>query len=172
MINYLKKAAVSAFTLVAVLGMPANAALNYEEIARKLHSIGVTTQVGVCNSNPDVLGQYSSGRNHLCISQRITDPGIQEETVLHELVHVIQDCIGDGIQSPRMGSIAYYLHGGEVNEAQSLHRYMAGQVNNRYSRSHIADHITSLGADAWVELEAYALEDQPKVVLSLLDRCQ
>lgn len=171
MIKPIRNLAVAALTACAFVGMPAQAGLNYESIARKLESITITVETGVCDSDPNIAGTYNSRSNHLCISDRITDRAYYDEVILHELVHAIQDCIGGGIYSPEMGSIASYIYGGYTSEAAALHRNMRHDVNTRYTRQHIRETIDALGPEAYIELEAYALEDEPELVFELLNQC-
>ena len=171
MFKRLRQAAVAAVTACAVFALPAHAGFNYEAIGRKLNSIGISTEVGTCGDDPSVLGRYNSGINHLCINESIDDEALLEETVLHELVHAIQDCIGEGVASPHMGSIAGYLNNQNRPAIVVMHDAMRQKVNDRYSYKFFKNYIESRGTNAWIELEAYALETNPDVVFDLLDRC-
>jgi len=115
----ISKYLLSALTAVAtgLVSMPAVAGLNHTAISEHLKSIGVTTSYGECSfthgDDSQVLGTYNSEQNHFCISKSATTSAeLFDEVVTHELTHVIQDCIGDGIASPNLGSITRFLSEG------------------------------------------------------------
>ncbi len=173
------KAILSALTAVAAgfVSMPAVAGLNHAAIAAHLNSIGVTTSYGECpfeQGDADlVLGTYNSLDNHFCISNNIgTSQQLLDEVVTHELAHVIQDCIGDGIDSSNLGSITHYLSAGDEVHEELLDQGLIGALLKREKMQHVTDHTSHIEDNMkWVEVEAYALEQSPLFVLKLLSKC-
>ena len=170
---------LSALTAVAtsIVSMPAVAALNHTAIAKHLNSIGVTTSYGECpfdhGDADSVLGTYNYLDNHFCISNNIgSSEELLDEVVTHELTHVIQDCLGDGIASPNLGSITHYLSGGDEVHEQLLDQGLIGALLKREKMQHVQTHTSHLEDNMkWVEVEAYALEQSPLFVLKLLAKC-
>ena len=173
------KSILAALTAVATgfVSMPAVAALNHTAIAEHLRSIGVTTSYGVCEFDhgdaDKVLGTYNSRTNHFCISNNIgTSEELLDEVVTHELTHVIQDCIGDGIASPNLGSITRYLSGGDVVHEELLDQGLISVLLKREKLEHVNEHTAHMEDNMkWVEVEAYSLEQSPLFVLKLLSKC-
>ena len=171
------KQIVTAVAVVAAacVSIPeAKAGLDHKAIAAKLHSIGVTTEFGDCGSNVHgpALGTYNSRDNHFCISNEIPDMTLFNETVVHEVIHVVQDCIGGGIASPEMASITRYLSDGDVEQERLMDRQLIadlhekGKLNNVYEwTSHLPDE------SKFIEIEAYHLETSPLFVMKLLNKC-
>ena len=149
-------------------------AMSFEQVIRHLHQIGVTTSYQtLCGHSPRITGMYSNGprRNHLCIRKGLSNRQFTS-TFLHELVHVAQDCIGGGIASPSMGSVTRYLSKGdrqyEIRMDQEITRRLA-----RLDRlTHVHEVTAGMGDQAWIEHEAYYLQDKPKAVIGLLKRCR
>lgn len=171
MLKAIRNLAITAVTACSFLGMPAAAGLNYEAIRQKLQSIDVTVETGNCDGDPTVAGVYNSLHNHLCISDEITDRQFYDEVIIHEIVHVIQDCVGGGIHSRDMGTIASWLHQGDYSEIRQMHYNLFRQVQQRYTREHIEQTIEALGDRGVLEIEAYAMETQPELVFEFLDHC-
>ena len=173
------KTILSAVTAVAagLVSMPAVAALNHAAIAKHLNSIGVTTSYGECpfehGDADSVLGSYNSIENHFCISNNIgNSEELLDEVVVHELTHVIQDCLGEGIASPNIGSITYYLSDGDEVHEQLLDQGLIATLLKREKMQHVQTHTSHLPDNMkWVEVEAYSLEQSPLFVLKLLAKC-
>ena len=170
---------LSAVTAVAagLVSMPAVAALNHAAIAKHLNSIGGTTFYGECpfdhGDADSVLGTYNTRENHFCISNNIgTSEQLLDEVVTHELTHVIQDCLGDGIASSNLGSITHYLSAGDEVHEQILDQGLIATLLKRKKMQHVQAHTSHMEDNMkWVEIEAYSLEQSPLFVLKLLSKC-
>jgi hypothetical protein len=173
---FIKSLAATAAAVIASLTIApvAEAGLNHKAIVSKLHSLGITTQYGACLSNEHgaTLGTYNSLTNHFCISDQIQDVQVFEETVIHELTHVIQDCIGGGIASSNLGSITRYLSDGDVATENTLDTNLVSLLRKQNKLHHVHKWTSHLPDHAkFIEVEAYALENSPLFVLKLLNQC-
>lgn len=164
-----------AVVAAACVSIPeAKAGLDHTAIAAKLRSIGVTTSYGDCGSNVhgEVLGSYNSGSNHFCISNKISDVNLFDETVIHEVVHVLQDCVGDGIGSADMGSLTAWLSGGDTVKEEAMDNKLIADLHKRNKLSHVDKWTSHLNENnKWIEREAYYFETSPLFVLKMLDQC-
>lgn len=171
--NQLKKVLLTTFAAMAATAMaqPAIAELNHEYISSKVNSLGITIEVGEdCGNAGKAFGSYSFTDNHLCLRSNLS-PQQFDATVLHELVHIVQDCIGDGIRSSSGGSVIDWMTSNDTKKADLVLSNMMQELTARYRPEDIQKHIGSLGRDAWVEVEAYTFESKPDIVLKLLDQC-
>ena len=170
-------AAVAAVATACVSIPSAEAALNHKVIAQKLHSLGITTVYGDCTKPTDsvpgtILGSYNSRTNHFCISDTVTDVDLLDEVVIHELAHVVQDCIGDGIASSDMGSITRYMSGGDSVHEEILDQGLIGTLLKRNKLEHVEKYTAHMPENVrYLEYEAYSLETSPLFVLKLLSKC-
>ena len=170
-------AAVAAVATACVSIPSAEAALNHTKIVEKLHSLGITTSYGKCEppqgaAPGNILGSYNSSTNHFCISDTVTTNELLDEVVLHELVHVVQDCVGSGIASSNMGSITRYLSGGDTVHEEILDQGLIGTLLKRNKLKHVEKYTAHLPKSArYLEYEAYSLETSPLFVLKLLSKC-
>ena len=155
----------------------AQAALNHTAIVQKLHAIGITTSYGKCdgdghNDPSGVLGSYNSNTNHFCISSNIRTTELMDEVVTHELTHVVQDCLGNGIASPNLGSITRYMSGGDSVHENILDQGLIGTLLKQNKMDHVDQSTKHMPSTAkFTEIEAYSLENSPMFVLKLLSRC-
>ena len=165
-------ALVTSLTLVTT----AEAALNHKGIATKLNSIGVSTEYGTCTGIDGIkpIGSYNFINNHFCISDEIRTNELLEETVIHELVHVIQDCLADGgIADDEMGSVTRYLSEGDASREENMDEIIESQLSKRGKLDHVHEYTAHMEPEhKWVELEAYHLETSPLLVLTLLNQCK
>ena len=173
---FIKSLAATATAVIASLTIApfAEAGLNHKAIANKLHSIGVTTEYGTCapSEHGQAIGSYNFIHNHFCISDVIQDQQLFEETVTHELVHVIQDCINGGISSNEMGSITRWLSEGDVTKENSMDENLMALLRKANKVDHVHEWTSHMHSDhKWVEIEAYALENSPLFVLQMLNNC-
>jgi len=174
------KAIISALTAVAtgLVSMPAVAALNHTEIVTHLRAIGVTTSYDDCtmsHGTPEgLMGTYNSSTNHFCISKKATaSQELLDEVVTHELTHVIQDCLGNGIASPNMGSITRFLSEGDTDHENILDQGLFSVLHAKGKIDHVREHTSHMDdGHKFVEVEAYALESSPLFVIKLLAKCQ
>ena len=174
------KTILSALTAgsASLVSMPALAALDHTAIVKHLNAIGVSTSFDNCSmehGDPTrLMGTYNSTANHLCISAKATStPELLDEVVTHELVHVIQDCLGEGITSPNMASITRYLSEGDVAHENILDQGLFSVLTTNGKMDHVNAHTSHIdNGFKYVEVEAYALENSPLFVLKLLAKCQ
>ena len=147
--------------------------LDHTAIAAHLHLIGVTTQYGDCGSSThgSRLGSYNATTNHLCISDSITTTSLLDETVLHELTHVIQDCISSGIAGENMSSITGFLSNNDEVKEKEMDKAILSKLIDEDKMLHVDRWASDLGTAQFIEREAYAFETEPKLVLSLLSKC-
>ena len=169
--------AAMAAVLTIVPGAQAQSELNHKAIASHLRSIGVTTSYEDCKGsghNPGMvsLGSYNFVTNHFCISNRIQDRAMFEQTVVHELVHVIQDCLAGGINSPEMGSITRWMSGGDVLKEKEYDKVILSRLIDNNKIDHVDTAAGHLRGSQFMEREAYFLEDQPELVLNILSECK
>ena len=170
-------ATIAAVATACVSIPSAEAALNHTAIVEKLQAIGVTTSYGKCagdghNDPSGVLGSYNSRDNHFCISESVTTTQLLDEVVVHELVHVVQDCIGGGIASPNLGSITRYLSSGDTVHENILDQGLIGTLLRQNKMDHVKQYTSHMPDSAkFTEIEAYSLENSPLFVLKLLSKC-
>ena len=141
---------------------------NYKFLGEVLRSHGIRTETGRrCHRDRGVLGIYNPRTNTLCVRY-----GADDDTLVHEIVHVIQDCAAHGgLQSPGMISIFTALEDRPVEQRAfrdfivKLHR-RKGSSHNAHVKD-VAQRLSTQGAA--IELEAYALQHAPRTVARLFD---
>ena len=173
---FIKSLAATATAVIASFTIApfAEAGINHKAIAEKLHSIGVTTSYGECGDSPhgSPIGTYNFIHNHFCLSNQIQEQALLDETVTHELVHVIQDCIGGGIGTNQMGSVTRYLSDGDTIKENSFDESLISILRKEGKLAHVHEWTSHMQEDTkWIEREAYALENSPLFVLKLLNQC-
>jgi len=173
----LKKLLAIASTAVCCLGNPAMATPreynSYQDITEKLNSIGVTTMVqDQCAGAVGVMATYNSFTNVLCVTRQANNSDQLLSVVLHETVHVIQDCIAGGIQDGNLGSVTRYLSNGDRAQEKLMDNALLNDLHNRGLLEHAIKAAGGLNHQAaFIEIEAYALQNDPEAVFKLLNRC-
>ena len=170
-----KLAAICAAT-ICCLGEPAGATprgySTWQELEAKLQSIDVTViSQRECAPVQGVLATYNSFTNVMCITERAINSEQLLETVNHEIIHVVQDCI-QGMSNGQMGSVTRYLADGDAEEEQQLDEALFDTLRSTGLYEHVAvltDNYRS--PQAWIETEAYALQYNQEAVNGLLDMC-
>ena len=171
-----KKLAAIAASAVCCLGNPALATPrdynDYQQITDKLNSVGVTVMVQqLCGPSSNILATYNSYTNVLCVTEATTRSDILADVVQHEVVHVIQDCVA-GMANGQMGSVTRYLANGDSLLERNLDESLWNTLESRGKLDHVMALTNDLEADgAYVEFEAYGLEDNQEAVYGLLERC-
>ena len=169
------KPIASAIAALVTVTNPAFASIDYDKLERKLNSIGVTTMVQEqCTGTHGAMATYNSYTNVLCVTEATlkTQQGQFDSVLRHETIHVIQDCIA-GMKNGHMGSVTYYMSQGD----KKLEREMDRQVIQNLIDSNKLDHVLQIhggtldGPTAFIEVEAYALEDNHELVFNLLSKC-
>ena len=171
-----KKLAAITATLVCCLGNPAGATprgySTWQELEAKLNSIDVTvvTQQS-CAPQAGVMATYNPFTNVMCISDRAINSDTLLSTVNHEIIHVVQDCI-EGMSNGDMGSVTRYLSDGDKQEEAELDRALFDTLRAEGNWEHVQSLTNNLQAPgAWIETEAYALQNNQEAVNGLLDMC-
>ena len=173
----LKKLLAIASAATCCLGNPAMATPReyntYQDITEKLNSIGVTTMVqNLCHPNGGVRGSYNSYTNVVCITAETNNSDALLEVVLHETIHVIQDCISGGIQDGTMGSVTRYLSNGDRGQEKLMDNALLQDLQRRGLLDHAIQAAGGLDHQgAFIEIEAYAFQNDPEAVFNLLNQC-
>ena len=169
------KPIASAIAALVASANPVFATINYDKLEQKLNSIGVTTMVQeACTGQVGAAATYNPYTNVLCVTQATldVDQGEFDSILRHETIHVIQDCIA-GMANGHMGSVTYYMSQGDRN----LERKLDEQVIQSLINSNKLDHVLKIhggtlkSPTAFIETEAYALEDEHELVFKLLSNC-
>ena len=171
MLKQLATALIALSTLVP--SAKAETELDHTKISAYLHSLGVTTEVGDCGSTEhgNRLGTYDPVSNHLCLSEKIEDGEMLDEVILHETIHLVQDCIEGGIATDQMGSVTAFLSGGDIEKEKELDKKIYAKLVDEDKILHVDKWAGELGNSQYIEREAYAFENDPKLVLNLLSMC-
>ena len=116
MIKHIKRTALATLAAVCALSSPVKATGNHQDHVRlwsALQKAGVTTQINR-DCDGGYLGYYSlqtgilqicqTGRSVLG-SQQVDWSEEDYDTLRHEAVHVLQDCLEGGIMDGRMGFV-------------------------------------------------------------------
>ena len=169
------KPIAGAIAALAAVTNPVSAAIDYNKLEQKLNSIGVTTMVQqACTGTQGAAATYNPYTNVLCVTEATLDvqQGQFDSVLRHETVHVVQDCIA-GMANGHMGSVTYYMSQGD----KKLERELDKQIIQALVHSSKIDHVLQIhggtldAPDAFVEDEAYALEDNHELVFNLLSKC-
>lgn len=167
--------AIARLTLLSTLVATPVQALDHNKIIKHLDHLGITASTGSCgeSSNGIVLGTYNYVKNHLCLSNANTTVAEIDNVVIHELVHITQDCLGGGINSPAMGSITSFLGGDDPALQSKLHHRFLNTLSKANKVKHVAQWTAHMPVERrWIEIEAYALENYPSVVLDMFYSCK
>ena len=159
--------------ITCCLGNPSNAVSNNIALSQKLNEIGVTTMIqNSCSPAKDHMAIYNSYTNVMCINEDIVNSNYLQLAIMHETVHVIQDCIA-GMDNGSMGSITSFIAEGDEAKEKSLDEEIFNKLKAEGLLEHVVKVTGGLGkVGSFVEVEAYALQNRSDIVLNLLDRCQ
>ena len=107
----------------------------------------------------------------LCVTTRAANSDLLATTVRHETVHIVQDCIG-GMRNGKMGSVTAYLAQGDAAQERKLDETLFDTLRAEGNLEHVARLTDTFRAPgAFIEVEAYALQNNQKAVHGLLDLC-
>ena len=159
--------------LAAVAPLSAVAAPTSADLVRLMKSRGVTmVERKVCTSK-DNLATYNSRTNTFCMATSTFHASRQklDETVTHEAVHVIQDCLAGGLSTSQSSSLADFM----VTQGYSREKVndmFIGRIKRRGLEGHVLDVAKESPANwhARHEAEAYAIMDEPQIVYDLLKK--
>jgi len=161
--NIISSIATSALLLISAA--PAKA-VTLNDFMGRLRTIGITVIYEDCGG---AFGRYSPTRNEMCINADLLDPtqrALFDETLTHEAVHVVQDCMDEGgVESDYLIPIitAFHIEGEDTTK---LKQYVSENFpTNLYSFIEDMDDEVIQKA----EIEAYALESDPKLVFQILE---
>ena len=116
-----------------------------------------------------VRGSYNSYTNVMCITEATNNSDSLFTVVLHETIHVIQDCIAGGVQDGNMGSITAYLADGDRSQEKLMDNALLNDLHNRGLLNHAVQAAGGLDHQAaFIEIEAYAFQNDPDAVFTLL----
>ena len=140
----------------------------------QLRRLGVGVLVQPACGGPGQLATYNMGLNQLCLSTELAHrPALREQVLRHELVHVVQDCL-DGLETPTSLTLAQGLRSTGVFSDQQLAGFFLQHLHAQGNLNHVVATTASLPQDSRQrEIEAYALQADPALVMRLLaTRCQ
>lgn len=156
---------IAASALMLITTAPAQA-VTLRDFIQRLETIGITIVYGDCDNS---YGMYSPVRNEMCINKDLLDPrerAMFDETLTHESVHVIQDCMDEdgGVDSEYLVPIinAFHIAGEDTTKLK------------QYVSENFPDHLYSFIDDIKdevvqkAEIEAYSMEGDPELVYSIL----
>ena len=155
---------IAASALMLVTAAPAKA-VTIGDFFERLQTIGITVVYNDCDG---ALGMYSPTRNQLCINEKLLDPSqraLFDETLTHEAVHVVQDCMEEGgVASDYLIPIitAFNIQGEDTTK---LKQYVSDNLSETYYSfiNGIEDPVIQKA-----EIEAYSLESDPELVYDIL----
>ena len=161
--NILSALAASALMLVSTA--PAKA-VTVGDFMKRLQTIGITVVYEDCDG---AFGMYSPVTNEMCINAQLLDPtkrALFDETLTHESVHVVQDCMDEdgGVDSHYLIPIinAFNIAGEDTTKLK------------QYVSENFPDHLYSFIEDMddevlqKAEIEAYAMETDSPLVYDIL----
>ena len=140
----------------------------------QLRGLGVAVVVQPHCGAPGQLATYNMGANQLCLSTELDpQPGLRERVLLHELVHVVQDCL-DGLETPTSLTLAEGLRATGAFSDQQLAGFFLQYLRAQGNLQHVVATTAPLPQDSRQrEIEAYALQGDPALVQRLLiTRCR
>ena len=141
-------------------------AVTVGDFMKRLQTIGITVVYEDCDG---AFGMYSPVRNEMCINANLLDPterALFDETLTHESVHVIQDCMDEdgGVNSSYLVPIitAFNIEGEDTTK---LKQYVAENLPET-----MYDFLNGIENDVIqkAEIEAYSMESDPELVYDIL----
>lgn len=128
-----------------------------DKLLRSIKKLGIAISYEDCS--PNKLGSYYPGQNKMIICQNnIESEDKYIETLAHESWHIVQDCVGD-------------LNDGKIFPVSvGNHSWFQSMANNLNS-SDLGNLSLYESEDLPYEVEAYAMEKHPDLVLKGLDAC-
>ena len=123
-----------------------------------------------CGRTGKSLAVYNPRLNTMCLPDNSAD---FDESLTHEAVHALQDCITEGgINDSRMITVHSFLKNTQEPGDTHAADFMAGVKSSLAEFDdvpHIQEHYSKVNRD--MEAEAYALEHNPQFVYDLLKIC-
>lgn len=128
-----------------------------ENFFRSIKKLGIPIVYETCE--PGQLGAYHSGQNKMIICQNnIESDDKYIETLAHESWHVVQDCVGG-------------LANNEIHPVSTGDPSLFQSMLNKLNHSDLSNLTLYESEDLPYEVEAFAMEKYPDVVLKGLDMC-
>ncbi len=123
---------------------------------------------------PGQLATYNMGLNRLCLRTALrAQPPLRARVLHHELVHVVQDCL-DGLETPTSLTLHQGLRDTGAFSERQLDGFFLQYLRAQGNLRHVVATTAALPQDSRQrEVEAYALQGDPPLVLRLLQtRCR
>jgi hypothetical protein len=140
----------------------------------QLRRLGVELVEQQACGGPGQLATYNMGLNQLCLSTALrAQPQLRDRVLHHELVHVVQDCL-DGLDTPTSLTLHKGLRGTGAFSERQLDGFFLQYLHAQGNLRHVVATTAMLPQDSRQrEVEAYALQSDPPLVLRLLQtRCR
>ena len=140
----------------------------------QLRRLGVELVEQQACGGPGQLATYNMGLNQLCLSTALrAQPQLRDRVLHHELVHVVQDCL-DGLDPPTSLTLHEGLRGTGAFSERQLDGFFLQYLHAQGNLRHVVATTAMLPQDSRQrEVEAYALQSDPPLVLRLLQtRCR
>lgn len=135
-------------------------------VLSNLFEYGVkVVQPRLCDpSNPRVNATYNYANNTLCVNETV-----HVQSLIHELVHVAQDCAAGGLNTSQLAPMSHVLKAqGDSMRAKVLTEIVVARSRANGSRKLSHVHQATGNQHSFnVELEAYALQDYPSKTVKL-----
>jgi hypothetical protein len=159
----------TALMLLPSTGVKADEA-EYKKVFDGIYAAGATVNL-VNNCPPKIEGAYYRSKGALFLCTNNTKGNALFRVLTHEAVHVVQDCIvgrvGDG-HAQAIGLVIYDKGGSKL--AENFAYNVIAPLLSENTINHVR---SSEPKEKWaMELEAYALQNDPKTVISLLNLCR
>ena len=149
-----------------VMASPISAeAVTRMEFVERLEDIGIELVSNDCKGS---FGMYSPSTNTMCINEDLFAEDQQDlfdETITHEAVHVIQDCMtDDGLKGKTLTPMITALKKRNVDTTG-----LVDFVNKNFSEDY-SELINGMDNEvrALAEIEAYSMEDHHHMVYEIL----
>lgn len=128
-----------------------------EKFFRSIKKLGVSIVYENCK--PGLYGSYTSGLNKMTLCQNsITNNALLIETLAHESWHIVQDCVGD-------------LNDGTFKPVTEGNPQWFKSMVNNLNYSDLTNLTLYESKELPYEIEAFAMEKHPDVVLEGLNAC-
>ena len=140
----------------------------------QLRRLGVEVAEEEACGGPGQLATYNMGLNRLCLSTALrSQPQLRARVLHHELVHVVQDCL-DGLKTPTSLTLHQGLRSSGAFSDRQLDGFFLQYLRAQGNLRHVVATTAALPQDSRQrEVEAYALQGDPPLVLRLLQtRCR
>ena len=160
----------TATLLIIALPLSASAATRHELITQ-LNNIGIDIRTsescGAKGQNNYATYHYSL--NQICLAKTTSkDEALINQSLTHESMHVVQDCVAGLDNQYYIPLTAYYRKiSVEPEKITRWRKAILAELKRRGTIEHVRN-VTMDSHHADIEAEAYAFENHPKDVVALL----